>query len=429
MSGLIELGELRRGDEPEPPAPESRRPPTGSARLVALCYAALLTLAGGAPMPRQPLGVTVPAGRDAIFLAAGDRLVVAERPGTVGDDARLVRGYRLPDAAPLWRFALSAGDEVLGLRAMAGLLLVTSNPPDGSSPRTVALDPGTGEVRWRQPGYPVSTQAGGVLLETFVADGTGTLRAIDPASGTTRWSLPLPHGDAVYGSGDRGVRVAVLLAGDGRAEVYDVDTGALRRSGRLAPAADQVSYRSVQVLGDLLLLDDGSGTVTAYGLDLLDQRWTLSARPESAAWFADCAEVICRRDQTSGLRTYDPATGRPRWSDNRWLDVGRVGDRLLVGAPTVGPAVELAVLDSGTGRTLAWLGRWRLADVDRNGRWLLGFRAVAGHRTVVAELDVSAGQVRYRAVLPGSWGDCAAAAAVVVCLGPTGGLTVWPTNR
>ncbi|MEU3456024.1 PQQ-binding-like beta-propeller repeat protein [Micromonospora sp. NPDC006766] len=425
MSRLIELGELPHGDEPEPSSPRAPRPPTASARVVALGCAALLAPAGAAPVPGPPSGVALPAPHGAYFVIIGDRLVVAEWQDPTGRGGRKIAGYRLPGAAPAWRF--TADDEVTGLSSAAGLLLVTSSSAGFEDTLSTALDPRTGVVRWRQPGYPVLTDAGGMLLEQ--PGRTGTIRAVDPASGAVRWSLPVPANGVVYGFGDRGVTAAALLTDDGRVEVYDVDTGVLRQAGRLPAAADRVPYRLTQVMGDLLLVDDLSGTVTAYGLDRLDRRWTLPVRRDGGTWFVDCAEVICRRGQASGIRTYDPATGRPRWSDDRWLDASRVGDRLLAVAASEGLAAELAVLDPGTGRTLARLGRWRLADVDRNGSRPLGFRAVAGDRTLVAELDASAGQFRYRAVLPGSWGDCVASAAVLVCRRPAGGLMVWPLDR
>jgi hypothetical protein len=91
--------------------------------------------------------------------------------------------------------------------------------------------------------------------------------------------------------------------------------------------------------------------------------------------------------------------------------------------------MELSVVDPHTGGTRGRLGRWRLGGVDRYGTPLLGLRRLGEERTLVAELDVPAGQARYRAVLPGSWDDCAAATAALVCLRPSGGLVVWPDPR
>ncbi|MFJ8577740.1 PQQ-binding-like beta-propeller repeat protein [Micromonospora sp. NPDC093277] len=426
VNPMIELGELRHGDEPEPP-PAPRRPPTASARVALLCCAVLLSLAGSTPVPRQPAGVTLPTPRDAYFLVLADRLVVAAGgPGTAGAGERFVKGYRLPDGAPVWRFDPPTGEDVLGVWAVAGLLLVASSPAASyHDARTVALDPRTGAARWRQPGYPTPTQAGGLVLETPAADGVGAIRAVDPATGTARWSLALPGNRVVYGFGDRGVTAIMLFAGDGLVEVHDVDSGALRRAGRLPTAVDR-PQRLALVLGDLLLLGDSSGTVTAYGLDRLDRRWTIPLPPQD--WFLNCAEVICVSGRSAGLRVYDPATGRPRWHNDQWRDAFSVDGRLVVAAGDW-RAEELAVLDPGTGRTLARLGRWRLADIDRTGVRTLGFRPATGNRTLVAELDVAAGQARTLTVLPGPWSDCTTTAAALVCTRPAGGLVLWPLNR
>ncbi|WP_238455253.1 hypothetical protein [Micromonospora sp. ATA51] len=91
---MIELGELRHGDEVEPP-PGPRRPASPSARLVALLCAALLGLAGSAAAPGRRRPCRCPP-RSAGFLVLADRLVVADGPGTVGRSGRLVTGHRLP---------------------------------------------------------------------------------------------------------------------------------------------------------------------------------------------------------------------------------------------------------------------------------------------------------------------------------------------
>ncbi|WP_406036681.1 PQQ-like beta-propeller repeat protein [Micromonospora sp. NBC_00898] len=428
MSAVIELGELRHGDEVEPP-PEPRRPPSRSVRVAALLCAALLTLAGSAVHPGRERSVVVPAPQGAVFLVLADRLVVADGPGTVGRAGQLVTGHRLPGGEALWRFLLPAGDHALGLTTVAGAVLVISSPAGAGDPASTVLDPDTGVMRWRQPGYPVATQSDGVLLETPRADGTGTIRSVDPVSGTPRWSLPLPGSGLAYEVGDRGVTRVVLVTAAGRVEVHDTGSGALLRAGRVPPAADGVSYRFTRVVGDLLLVDGAPGTVTAYGLDRLDRRWSMPVGASAASWFAACAGVICLREQDAGVRAVDPATGRLLWTDDRWLGMSPVGGRLLAAAPGVGLEMELSVVDPRTGGTRGRLGRWRLGGVDRYGTPLLGLRRLGEERTLVAELDVPAGQARYRAVLPGSWDDCAVATAALVCLRPSGGLVVWPDPR
>ncbi|WP_319461021.1 PQQ-binding-like beta-propeller repeat protein [Micromonospora sp. RTP1Z1] len=428
MSPVIELGELRHGDEVEPP-PDPRRPPSRSVRLAALLCAALLSLTGSAAVPGRRPSVTVPAPQGAGFLVLADRLVVADGPGAVGRAGRLVTGHRLPGGEPLWRFVLPTGDHALGLTTVAGTPLVISSPAGAGDPASTALDPDTGAVRWRQPGYPVRTESDGLLFETPRADGTGTVRSVDPVSGRSRWALPMPGNGLAYEVGDRGVTRVVLVTAAGRVEVHDAGSGALLRAGRVPPAADGVSYRITQVVGGLLLVDGAPGTVTAYGLDRLDRRWSMPVGPSATAWFADCAGVVCLREQGPGVQAVDPVTGRVLWTDDRWLGIGPVDGRLLASAAAVGLEMDLSVVDPRTGGILARLGRWRLGGGDRYESVLLGLRRLGGDRTLVADLDVPAGQARVRAVLPGSWDDCAAAAAALVCLRPSGGLVVWPDRR
>lgn len=425
---MIELGEMPHGEEDAPP-PGPGRPPALGVRVAALCLVALLTLAGAAPAAGRPPGVPVPAPQGASFLVVGARLVVADGPGTVGGWGRVVTGHRLPDGRQQWRFVLPAGDHVLGLSTLAGLLLVTSSPAGAGDTVTSVLDPESGVVRWRQSGYPVPTQPGGLLFETPRSDGSGTIRSVDPATGRVGWSLPLPGNGVDYRSGDRGVTEIVLVSADGRVAVHDAGTGALRRTGRVPPATDRVSYRFTQVVADLLLVDGAEGMVTAYGLDRWDRRWTVPVPARVAAWFADCAGVVCLQGQLPGVRVFDPATGRQLWADEHWLGATRVGDRLLAAAPAIGLEVDLAALDPATGRTLARFGRWRLAGGDRSAPRQLGFRRLPDDRTLVGTLDIPAGQARIRTVLPGSWDECADAATALVCLRPAGGLVVWPVDR
>ncbi|MFC4145304.1 PQQ-binding-like beta-propeller repeat protein [Micromonospora mangrovi] len=420
---VIELGELRHGDEAEPP-PRSGGRSARWPRVAALFAVALLTLAGAAPAPARVRPVSVPAPQGAIFLLLGDRLVVADGPGNVGNGGRLVTGHRLPGGEPLWRFSLPAGDHVLGLTAVAGGLLVTSSPAGAGDPASTLLDVNSGAVRWRRAGYPVRARSGAVLLETPRADGTGTVRAVDPATGATRWSLPMPANGVAYRVDDRGVTQLVLVTAAGRVAVHDVGTGALLRSGRVPPAPDGVAYRFAQVVGDLLLVDGASGGVTAYGLDRLDRRWSVPVRSE-AQGFEDCAGVVCQRDQATGLRALDPVTGRPLWTDDRLVGTVPAGGRLLTAELAAGAELDLTVRDPTTGRVVGRLGRWRVPRVQWSGGPLLGLRRLPGDRVLVAELDVPAGRTRIRTVLPGSWDDCAAGRTVLVCLRASGGLVVW----
>ncbi|SBT67995.1 PQQ-like domain-containing protein [Micromonospora sediminicola] len=430
MSALIDLGEMRHGGDGDEPLPASpRRPPGRVARVVALGCLALLAVTGAVAPARRPAPVRVPAPQGAAFVVLADRLMVADGPGTVGRGGRVVTGHRLPGGEPLWRFSLPAGDHVLGLGVAAGGLLVTSSPAGAGDTLSTLLDPATGASRWRQPGYPVATASGGLLLESPRAAGAGSVLAVDPGSGAVRWTLPIPAQGVAYRTDGHGVTQLVLVTPDGRVAVHDADTGALAHTGRVPAAPDGVSYRYAQVVADLLLVDGGPGTVTAYGLDRLDARWTVPVQERAGLWFTDCAGMVCLRDQVGGARTLDPATGRPAWTDERWLGVYPVGGRLLAATPGIGLELDRWVLEPTTGRVLGRLGRWRITGTDREAGRLLGLRHLSADRTLVGVLDVPAAEARIRAVLPGSWDECADSGTVLVCLRPDGGLTLWPVGR
>ncbi|MCZ7438982.1 PQQ-binding-like beta-propeller repeat protein [Micromonospora sp. WMMC241] len=433
MTPVIDLGEMRRSDDGDEllPAPP-RRPPGRAARAVALGCLLLLTLAGAAGPTRRPAPARVPAPQGAVFVALAGRLVVADGPGAVHRGGREVTAYRLPGGEPAWRFTLPAGNQVLGLTEAVGGLLVTSSPTGVGDTLATLLDPATGAVRWRQPGYPIATAAGGLLVENPRPGGTGSVRAVDPASGAVRWSLSVPAQGVSYRRDTRGVTQLVLVEPDGRVAVHDADSGARVRDGRVSSAPDGVSHRFAQVVGDLLLVDDGAGAVTAYGLDRLERLWTVPVDPRAGIWFTDCAGVLCQRDQVGGAKALDPATGRPAWAQERWIGLAPVGGRLIAAATGDGPELELWTLEPATGRVLARLGRWRVTGRDDGSgtlAGLLGLRRLTGDRTLVGALDVPTGEARIRAVLPGSWDECADAGRALVCLRPAGGLTVWPVDR
>ncbi|WP_089153832.1 outer membrane protein assembly factor BamB family protein [Micromonospora sp. NBS 11-29] len=429
MSAVIDLGEMRHGGDGDEPLPAPPRPPGRIARVVALGCLVLLAVTGASAPDRRPVPVRVPAPQGAAFVVLADRLMVADGPGTVGRGGRVVAGHRLPDGEPLWRFTLPAGDHVLGLDIAAGGLLVTSSPAGAGDTISTLLDPDTGASRWRRPGYPVATAAGGLLLESPRAAGAGSVLAVDPGTGAVRWTLPIPAQGVAYRTDGHGVTQLVLVSPDGRVSVHDAATGALTHAGRVPAAPDGVSYRYAQVVANLLLVDGAPGTVTAYGLDRLDARWTVPVQERAGLWFTDCAGMICLRDQVGGARTLDPATGRPAWADERWLGTAPVDGRLLAATPGTGLELNRWVLEPTTGRVLGRLGRWRLTGAVREPGALLGLRHLTGDRTLVGALDVPAVEARARAVLPGSWDACVDSGTVLVCLRPAGGLTIWPVGR
>jgi hypothetical protein len=81
--------------------------------------------------------------------------------------------------------------------------------------------------------------------------------------------------------------------------------------------------------------------------------------------------------------------------------------------PLVVPPQPLVVLDPMTGRELAALGRWELAQGGFDGP-LIGVRQHPDGGMVIAELDVHAGKARVLDVLPDVTGNCQAVVGLLL---------------
>ncbi|MFY1620131.1 PQQ-binding-like beta-propeller repeat protein [Micromonospora sp. WMMD736] len=410
---VIDLGELRDGTDPDPlPRPPSARGRRTRAALVALLV--LVGLAASTPYPRR-VGVTLPATAGADAVVFDDVLFLVEPLGATRQ--RRLTATRLPDGEPLWRTSLPAEGRYWGVARSGETLLAIGyeTGPDGGGTLTIALDPRTGAYRWQQPGRPVVLPDGAILLWSAENEAVSALRAVDPCCGTVRWQVSVAAAaDLTLRDDARGVDRLVLLRGNGQVEVRDTATGAVLARADL-PSSPGLTPRVVRVVGDLLVTVDGAPSViTAYGLDHLDQRWR--TRAAGATYVSDCGVVLCLENEAGGRRTIDAATGEPRWEDDRWGWVWPQADRLVATAQgSAGPgAQDLVVLDPPTGRVLARLGRWEVAQYDSDGP-LIGVRPHPDGGLLVAELDVRGGTVRVLDVLPDAAGECRAATGLLLC--------------
>lgn len=419
---IIDLGELRREPAPEPPAGPPRAV-TRPYRVLAVLVAVLFALAGGAPLPKRS-AVVVPAGLGADAFLAGDRLYLVDPPGRGGD--RWLVAYRIPARGPLtelWRTALPASRGIIaGLLEQGGRVLVsgTVGGPDGPF-RTVTFDARTGRPGWQLPGF--GYRAGdGLLLVTADATGGGAIQRVDPATGRARWTVPTPAGGADLRFGPTGVDRIVLITTSGAAEVRDAVTGA-RLAARDVRADPAPAAPGPRIAGDLLVaMAPSSGTITGYGLDRLDLRWT-AALP-AVAYVSPCGDLVCAYRQREGMWALDPATGAVRWSNPHWQAVVQEGaGRFLVMAPGSG-VPRLAVVAAATGRLVADLGNWELANGNEPGDRLIGVRHRDG-RLFVAELDLAAGRARVLDALPEVLLDCRTGRDVLVCRRSDGAFGLW----
>ncbi|MFC8848364.1 MULTISPECIES: PQQ-binding-like beta-propeller repeat protein [unclassified Micromonospora] len=431
---LIDLGETRGDQGPEPPP----RPPRAVGRPLRVALAGLLALfvlVSSAPVVRPASAVL--GGRLGVqVVVIGGRAYLLD-PATPGSSApREVTAHATPARAgaavrPLWRTPVFGSGQLTGVQEHAGLVLFTEYP-DGSAAETLAVDVATGERRWQQPGHPVPTVGGGLLLIGEDIQ-RGELRSVDPPSGRVRWSVPSRLGRTTFhyrGEGGPADLVALVTAA-GRIELRDAASGAVR-AGLAAPPGGWQGGLQVDIAGDLLLAFEHDQRevrrVTAYGLGALDRRWALE-QPQFG-YAVGCGGVLCASAyRGAGLSGLDPATGEVRWTVPRWQTVVAVrGDRLLAIADDQagGTASHLGVLDAATGREVADLGRWDLAFSRTPGGPSYGTRPDRdGRGLVVAELDLAGATVRLRDVLPGAAGDCAADGRDIVCRRESGTYGWW----
>ncbi|MEU8181067.1 PQQ-binding-like beta-propeller repeat protein [Micromonospora sp. NPDC049044] len=411
---IIDLGELRRG----PALAPLPRPPRAHCRPVRCALVLLLvlaTLGSAAVPPSRPAALTLPAQLAAETLLTADLFVVLD-PDPGQPTRRRISAYRLPDGLLLWQTEVPVQGRNWTITSVGDTLLVTVyevlSPERGVL--SVAFDGETGAYRWQGPGHPETLADGNVLLQSGADDEPVTLRAVDPCCGTVRWQLTDTAEYVSLRHRAHGVDRVVLHRSTGFTEVHDAITGTELARADLPPPRGE-SFLSVEVVKDLLLTSNGApATITAYGLDRLDRRW--STPTDRIDFINDCGPVLCPQRHGAGLWGIDTATGQVRWRSDRWAGLFPYDGRVVATeAGTVSvPPQRLFVVDPLTGRELADLGRWELAQVGHDGP-LVGLRPLPDGGMMVAELDVRAGRTRVLDVFPGVTGNCQAVTGLLLC--------------
>ncbi|MEU4567681.1 PQQ-binding-like beta-propeller repeat protein [Micromonospora sp. NPDC023956] len=424
---LIDLGEVR--DDPEPAVRRGLglRPRWRFALVLGLVLA---TLAGAAPAPRR-LSVTVPGRAGAEAFLAGDQLVVVGPPSPDLRGDRDLAAYDLPEEGRAasstlrarWRRTVPGGPRIWPASAAAGILLVTSNRGGRDGQLTVALETATGRERWRQPGSPMLTEGGRVLLTVPAGEDGHSVRVVDPATGAVHWSVPRAPERTDYRFAAEGIDRLVWTFPSGRIEVRDADSGQVLAAASVPsdfPTADLGS----QVVDDLLLaVRVDPPAVTAYGLDRLERRWTVDL--PSVAYLSSCGTLLCAWEQAGGVRMLDRATGRTRWHDRRWVSGFPVGDRMVATRSVSSFRDGVVLLETATGRELADLGSWNGMQTPVEGGPPIASRETRDRRLLVAQFDVVLGRPRVLDVLPGTYGDCRFYPELLLCQQLDGSFRLW----
>ncbi|RAO23808.1 outer membrane protein assembly factor BamB family protein [Micromonospora noduli] len=383
MSVLIELGDDRGAPV------EERRPRSQVSRewRVAALVAACVLLGGAAPAARltpQP-GPAVPAR--ATVLGAGPLLLVVDpepNPPTLSayDSAA-------PDGPPRWRVTVppAAGwsAEVAG-----DLLLLVERDQALGARVTTGRSLRTGQPVWRRPErvYAAGNEAVAVSEVRSASEPgrrvEGTVHGVDPATGATRWSVPLPSTAVLRALPGR----VLLVQDDGLVRLLDARDGTERGRGQLPPA--DYGPDNPQVVGAYLVLRHPSGgamALTGYDLPGLARRWQVPVQPGELI-LRPCQGLMCGQDE-QGRWAIDPGTGVRVWTwpaGARWRTVA--GPRVAAE-----PLVVLGMAADGRRSLVATVGR------DRH---------------------------RVFAVLPAGVTDCRRVGAGLICRDGTARVTFWP---
>jgi hypothetical protein len=426
---FIDLG-YERG---EPPTYRSRKRSTDPSWFpVAMLAVLVLLFAGASTGPvKSPLSAVfqLPVGPSDGYALTGTGNLLAQSFGQLSS-------YDLGTGRLRW----AAGESVPSyrLRTVGNLVLMRPLAIGGGDPGTTAVSINTGADRWARTGNVVTVPGSPTLLGVTglrpVTTGnvrrvTGSVDAIDPYTGSTVWTVPVP-GTAVLvgvpGPGDEGGRM-LLIGDNGTATLHDLGDGTTLATGRL-PLADYGTDNPVVAGGEVLLRHPGEGgaELSAYDSASLKQLWTI---PIAGAFAAEsCGDVVCLVS-SHGLIGVDPATGDRLWSRPGWSDIEQEG-QVFVAYGGQGTDNPIGVVDPRTGTIQVQLNGWRPVEGDSGTNGLLVTRTgPAGARTMVAVARSGDMQPRVLAPLPSGTGDCQAAPGRLVCRSMYGQLTVWAYGK
>ncbi|WP_433791643.1 PQQ-binding-like beta-propeller repeat protein [Actinoplanes sp. CA-252034] len=434
---LIDLGEVPSGGPGEPEAALPRPPWPYRWILGPLTVLLAVLLGGGGPPPQPPPGPVVLPITLGDGIRVGDaRLYVIGQAQPIGTVIRtyVIQAYDLPEVTPADSYRVTVSGDVYSVAdAGNGVLLISYNDNEWAVPGLMAVRPGDGEPIWRRPAalFGLSGDRGTALIQEETAptrpDNRIVWRAVDPRTGSARWSIEQPVDGQMAITPFSGTGLPARLSvvhGDGRVEVHDVLTGAVDGGFRLPRPLGEDSV--VWVAGGLLIVGYGADETIAYDERTLAERWRHDGRMMPANGYAQsCEPMVCVAEIQEGFTGYDPATGRRLWQAEGYDSSEVIGDHVLIAhASQTEPA--LAVLDPSTGRTDAVPGSWTSGGPGPSPGTAYVYRLQqVGYELRYGVLDLATGRVRVLGHAERIAGDCQFTAGVLICRRLDSSIAIW----
>jgi hypothetical protein len=434
---VIDLGELPSGGRHRVGRALIARPPRPYRTVlgaIAIVLAAMLTGAAHVNPPEPPLIIPARLG-DSTFVV-GDRLfVVSAGPELIGGGVqnKIVSTYALPSGALLSLTTVAVTGAIYDVTAVGDTVLVSYQADSFGAVRTVAIAAGTDRALWRRPArlLGISPSDGLVLLrEKLPQFGPLHWYGIDLLSGDIRWMLEQPVDGYITETGyvDGFPRRLVTVNLAGRLEVRDTTTGAVTAATTIEVPADWAKYGiALWPDGDLILAGDHTGA-TAYAVPDLTERWRAPVDLYSSYIGPGCGDAVCLfSPRDAGIRVLDRATGRDRWTSDRWSYGDQAGPYLIVGGGQgTRRSQTLNVVATMTGRVRGDFGPWHGVGPALPDGTVVGLREQPAEDVVwYARLDPATLRVQVLGAADHVSGDCQTAPDVLVCRRVDASVGIW----
>jgi outer membrane protein assembly factor BamB len=421
---VIDLG-YERGEPPTYRSPSRATVPSWFPIALLSALIMIFATASAAP-PKSPLSVVfrLPVG-------PADGYALTGTGGLLAQSFGLLSSYDLATGRVRWQAGQSMPS--YRLRTTDGLVLMRPLGIGDGDPGTTAVSVATGASRWQRAGNVITVAGSTALLavsdmRSYSGIGRrvrGTVAAVDPLTGATDWTVPVPNTAVllgVPGPGDEGGRM-LLVRDDRTATLHDLGDGRVLATAEL-PAADYGPDNPTVAGGLILLRHPGaqSAELSAYDPVTLKQVWTVPAA--GSLGVEACGDIACLTG-SGGLRGLDPDTGDVLWSRPGWQTIEQQGDLFVAYGGSDGND-PIGVVDPASGAVQVRLDGWRPVSGSGGGNELLVTRVDdTGARTMVAVARPGDAQPLLLAQLPVGTGDCQAAPDRLVCRSMAGELVVW----